>query len=219
LHELVMRAEREAERTSQRYKLAAQHRARKGLHQPSSRRPFGHTADWMNLVPHEAELLHEAALRLVAGESLTVICRDWTERGVPPSAGKPLWRQTTLKETLQSARMVGKREYDGLLIELTQVPAILPEPLWQQVCEKLGPRYTRMGRREGRPLSGLVRCGLCGLTLIGDTDKGTAVYVCKKRPAQPDACGGINVLAARLEARVNEEIIGFLNDKRRVEAV
>jgi len=79
LRELVARAEREAVRTSQRSKLAAQHRARKGLHQPSSRRPFGHTADWMNLVPHEAELLHEAASRIVEGESPSVICRDWTE--------------------------------------------------------------------------------------------------------------------------------------------
>jgi site-specific DNA recombinase len=219
LRELVARAEREAVRTSQRYKLAAQHRARKGLHQPSSRRPFGHTADWMNLVPQEAELLHEAALRLVAGESLSVICRDWTERGIRTSTGKPLWRHTTLKEMLQSARMVGKREYAGALIELHQVPAILPEHLWRQVCEQLGPRYTRMGRREGRPLSNIALCGLCGLTLIGDKDKGTPVYVCKKRPAQPGACGGITVLAAKLEARVNEEVIGFLNDKRRVEAL
>jgi site-specific DNA recombinase len=217
LHELVARAEREAMRTSQRSKLAAQYRARKGLHQPSSRRPFGHTADWMNLVPYEAELLHEAAWRVAAGESLFVICKDWMERGIPTSTGRPLWRHTTLKETLQSARMVGKREYDGVLIELHQVPAILPEHLWLQVREKLGPRYTRMGRRKGRLLSDLALCGLCGITLIGDKDRDTPVYVCQKRPAQPDACGGISVQAARLEARVIEEVIGFLNDKRRVE--
>jgi len=43
--------------------------------------------------------------------------------------------------------------------------------------------------------------------------------VCQKRPAQPGACGGITELAARLETRVNEEGIGFLNDKRHVEAL
>jgi DNA invertase Pin-like site-specific DNA recombinase len=80
LHELVARAEREARRTSQRYKLAARHRARKGLHQPSSKRPFGHTTDWHSLVPHEAELIHEAARRVVAGEPLFRICQDWTAR-------------------------------------------------------------------------------------------------------------------------------------------
>jgi DNA invertase Pin-like site-specific DNA recombinase len=46
LHELVARAERETGRTSERMKLMAKHRARRGLHQPSSKRPFGHTADW-----------------------------------------------------------------------------------------------------------------------------------------------------------------------------
>ena len=115
--------------------------------------------------------------------------------------------------------MVGKREYDGGLIKLHEVPAILPEQLWRQVCEKLGPRYTRIGRREGRPLANLAMCGLCGRTLIGDTDKGTPVYVCQKRPAQPGACGGITVVAARLEARVDEEIVSFLKDRRRVEGL
>jgi len=76
-----------------------------------------------------------------------------------------------------------------------------------------------LGRKEGRPLSNIALCGLCGITLIGDKDKGTPVYVCQKRPAQPGACGGVSVQAARLEARVSDEVIGFLNDKRRVEAL
>lgn len=219
LHELVARAEREAGRTSQRNKLAASHRARKGLHQPGSKRPFGHAVDWFSLVPHEAELLNEAALRVVAGESLSVICRDWTERQIPTSTGKALWRHSTLRETLLSARLVGKREYDGALIDLLDVPAILPEHLWRQVCEKLGPRYTRMGRREGRPLSNIALCGVCGLTLIGDKDDGTPIYVCKKRPAQRGACGGITVQSAHVEAKVDSEVVEFLNDKRRVEAL
>jgi DNA invertase Pin-like site-specific DNA recombinase len=219
LHELVARAEREARRTSQRCKLVAKHRARRGLHQPGSRRPFGHTADWRNVVPREAELLNEAAVRVVAGESLSAICRDWTGRGIPTSTGKALWRYSTLRETLLSARLNGKREYDGALIDLPEVPAILPENLWRQVCEVLGPRYTRTGRRESRPLSNIALCGICGLPLIGDNDGGTPIYVCRKRPAQPRACGGISVQSARVEARVDKEVVEFLNDKRRVEAL
>jgi site-specific DNA recombinase len=220
LHELVARAEREASRTSQRYKLAARHRARKGLHQPGSKRPFGHTVDWRSLVPHEAELLNEAALRVVAGESVFAIARDWTDRGIPTSTGKPLWRHSTLRETLLTARMVGKREYDGALIDLHEVPAILHEHLWRQVCEELGPRYARLGRRESRQLSNIAMCGLCGLPLIGDKDnKGTPTYVCQKRPAQPGACGGIQVQSVRVEAKVNSEVVDFLNDKKRVEAL
>jgi recombinase-like zinc beta ribbon protein len=124
-----------------------------------------------------------------------------------------------LRETLLTARMVGKREYDGTLIELHDVPAILPEHLWIQVCERLGRRYTRLGHRKSRPLSNIALCGICGMTLIGDVDEGTPIYVCKKRPAEPGACGGINVQSARLEATVNKEMVEFLNDKSRVEAL
>jgi site-specific DNA recombinase len=219
LHELVARAEREARRTSERMKLMVKHRARKGLHQRGSKRPFGHTVDWYSLVPHEAELLNEAAQRVMAGESISAIARDWTNRGIPTSTGKPLWRHSTLRETLLTARMVGKREYDGTLIDLPDVPAIMPEHLWRQVCERLGARYTRMGRRESRPLSTIARCGVCGLTLIGDKDKGVPTYVCKKRPAEPEACGGVTVRAENLEARVDIEVVDFLNEKRRMEVL
>jgi len=139
LHELAARAEREARRTSQRYKLAARHRARKGLHQPSPNRPFGHTDDLSKLVPHEAELIHEAARRVVAGEPLFRICRDWTARGIPTTTGVTLWRNDKLHYILTSARLVGKREYDDAVIDLPHVPAILDEQLWQRVRDKLTP--------------------------------------------------------------------------------
>jgi hypothetical protein len=70
LHELVERAEREARRTSKRYKLLAQHRARKGMHHPGNRRAFGHTKDYHGLVPDEAELLLEAAKAVAQGRVL-----------------------------------------------------------------------------------------------------------------------------------------------------
>jgi DNA invertase Pin-like site-specific DNA recombinase len=73
LHELVARAEREAERTSQRYKLVAQHRARKGLHHPSGRRAFGHTHDYRQLVVPEAEMLFQAAKEVDQGKATHAI--------------------------------------------------------------------------------------------------------------------------------------------------
>jgi DNA invertase Pin-like site-specific DNA recombinase len=219
LHELVARAEREASRTSQRYKLAAKHRARKGLHQPGSRRPFGHTVDWRSLVPHEAELLNEAALRVVGDQAVYAITRDWTARRIPTATGNTQWQHDVLRQMLLSARMVGKREYDGALIDLPDVPAILPEHLWRQVCEKLAPKRQRVGRRESRQLSNIALCGICGLPLTGDTDDGAFTYVCKKRPAEPGACGGISARAGLVDVRVDEEVVAFLNDRPRVEAL
>jgi site-specific DNA recombinase len=218
LHELVARAEREARRTSERMRLMARHRARKGLHQNGSRRPYGHTADWRSLVLHEAELLNEAAKRVAAGEAVFTIARDFTAQGVPTVTGNTTWQHDVLRQMLLSARMVGKREYDDAVIDLPEVPAILPEQLWQQVRDKLTPKH-RPGRRENRQLSNIVLCGVCGLPMIGDTDDGAKTYVCKKRPAEPEACGGVVVRAALAEAKVDREIVAFLNDRPRVEAL
>jgi site-specific DNA recombinase len=218
LHELVARAEREARRTSERMRLMARHRARKGLHQPGSRRPYGHTVDWTELVPHEAELLNEAAKRVAAGEAIFTIARDFTAREIPTATGKTTWQHDVLRQMLLSARMVGKREYDDALIDLADVPAILSEHLWQRVRDKLAPRQ-RQGRRENRELSNIVLCGNCGLPMIGNTDEGVRTYNCKKRPAEPGACGGVVVRAALADAKVDREIVAFLNDRPRVETL
>jgi DNA invertase Pin-like site-specific DNA recombinase len=218
LRELVARAEGESARTSQRAKLMAKHRARKGLHQTSSNRPFGHTVDWFGLVPQEVELIHEAARRVVEGESIHAICRDWTSRGVSTTTGVTRWSNDKLKYILTSARMVGKRKVEGRYVDLIDVPAILPEELWRQVCEKLATPEGRRRRRKARQLSNIALCGICGSTLIGDLESDTDVpiYVCKKRPAMPTACGGINVRAGGADARVDEEVVAFLNDEQRV---
>jgi DNA invertase Pin-like site-specific DNA recombinase len=218
LHELAARAEREAERTSKRYKLAARYRAKKRLHQNGSRRPYGHTTDWQSLVPHEAELLNEAATRVVAGEAVFTIARDFTARGIPTATGRTTWQHDVLRQILLSARMVGKREYDDAVIDLPDVPAILPEQLWQRVRDKLTPKQ-RSGRRENRELSNIVLCGSCGLSMVGDTDDGAKTYACKKRPAEPGACGGVIVRADYADAKVDRELVAFLNDKPRVKAL
>jgi site-specific DNA recombinase len=218
LGELVARAERESVTTSQRSKLMAKHRARRGLHQPSSNRPFGHTVDWSDLVPEEVELIYEAARRVLEGESIHAICRDWTSRGVSTTTGVTRWSNDKLTYILTSARMVGKRKVEGRYVDLIDVPAIVPENLWRQVCEKLTKSESRRRRRTSPQLSNIVLCGICGTRLVADieTGSGAPVYVCRKRPAAPKACGRINVRAAGADARVDNEVVAFLNDEQRV---
>jgi hypothetical protein len=45
------------------------------------------------------------------------------------------------------------------------------------------------------------------------------MYLCKKRPSQPGACGGIFILVSNLDAKVDQEIVAFLNDKQRAKAL
>jgi len=55
--------------------------------------------------------------------------------------------------------------------------------------------------------------------MIGNVDDGTRTYNCRKRPAEPRACGGIVVRAALVEAKVRRELVALLNDRPRVEAL
>jgi site-specific DNA recombinase len=219
LHKLVARAEREAERTAKRYKLAAQHRARKGLPQRGGLRPFGHTLDWSGLVPDEAELIHEAAQMIVAGKSPLYVSNLWNERGVPTVGPSGRWHHTVIRQMFHSARLVGKREHDGAIFELEGVPPILPEALWREVLAKLSPAYRTMGRRESRQCSNIALCSVCSLPLASNVEAGRPTYVCKKRPSVPGACGSVSISGSRLDDRVNRELVAFLQDKERAQAL
>lgn len=45
------------------------------------------------------------------------------------------------------------------------------------------------------------------------------MYLCKKRPSVPGACGGVVILVSNLDAKVNAEVVDFLNDKQRANAL
>ena len=220
LHELVARAEREAERTSRRYKLVAQHRARKGLHHPSGARPYGHTMDRRRLVDKEAKMLLQAAKAVDQGKAVGAIAAEWTKRGIPTVEGGTVWHHKVLTRILVDARMIGKREYDGALIDIEYMPPILPEELWRGVRRKLLENRPKRGPGESRELTNIAHCGVCGLPLTSQLDKGgPPIYICKKRPSQPGACGGIVVLVSKLDAKVDGEVVAFLNDKQRANAL
>jgi DNA invertase Pin-like site-specific DNA recombinase len=219
LHELVERAEREARRTSKRYKMAAQHRARRGLHHPTRMRPYGHTKDRRHLVEEEAEMLLQAAKAVDQGKAVGTIAAEWTKRGVPTIGGKAVWHHKVLRRILIDPRMIGKREYEGALIDIEYMPAILPEDLWRRVRAKLVESPAKKGRGESRELANIALCGVCGLPLVSQLDKAEPAYLCKKRPSQPGACGGILILVSHLDAKVDGEVVAFLNDKRRAQAL
>jgi DNA invertase Pin-like site-specific DNA recombinase len=219
LHELVDRAEREARRTSKRYKMLAANRARKGLHHSSNHRPYGHTKDRHHLVDVEAEMLFAAAKAVDQGMTVGGIAAEWTKRSVPTVEGGSVWHHKVLRRILIDPRMVGKREYEGALIDIPYMPPILPEELWRRVRRKVLDAHPTKGRGESRELTNIALCAVCGLPLVSQIDRAGPVYICKKRPSQPGACGGIVVLVAALDAKVDEEVVTFLNDKVRAQAL
>jgi site-specific DNA recombinase len=211
-------AESESEAISERVSLMHLNRARKGLVQRNSVRPFGHSDDWQELVPSEVQILHEAAERLFAGETSFAIAADFTERKVPKPNRNTLWNSNRLRTMLTSARMVGKREYGGNLYTLEGVPPIFDEATWEKLCAVLASRSVRSGPVETHLLSSIALCGICGRTLAYATSgrKSNPSYVCRPRFEGDKACRKISVSAPHAEARVNALVVEFLADTGRV---
>ena len=220
LFQLVDRAEREARKASERMKLAIKHRARKGLPHRGGNRPFGHSDTWQEILGDEAELIEKAAKAVDKGRPRrSRSARDWTKREIPTPTGKTLWEPKNVTYLLRSPRLVAKTECEGVLYDMPSVPPILDEELWLRVQAKLTGKR-RPGRREASLLSNLGLCSVCGLELVAGTENDlTKVYVCKKRPSVPGACGKVNVRRAKLDAKVTDEVVAFLRDKRRASAL
>ena len=219
LHTLAARAEQEAEQTSRRYKLVAKHRAQRGLHHASNYRPYGHTMDRCNLVDEEAARLLQAAKAVDEGKAVWAIADQWTKQGVSTVQGGQRWDAGVIRRMLVSARMIGKRDCEGTLINVAYMPAILPEELWRSVRAKLLDNRPKRGRRESRELSGIALCGICGLPFGAQMDRDKPVYLCKRRLSQPGACGGVVILVEALDAKVDGEVVTFLNDQRRAQSL
>ena len=98
-----------------------------------------------------------------------------------------------------------KREYEGTLIDIPYMPAILSEELWQRVRRKLLDAHPKKGRGESRELTNIALCGVCGLPLVSQVDRAGPVYICKKRPSQPGACSGVVILVSKLDGRFTEK--------------
>lgn len=173
-------------------------------------RPFGLDAASLQLVPAEAELIREAAERLLAGESLHAVVVDWNTRGVRTPGRKVApegrrWEVSSLRRMLLAPRIVGDRVHHGAVVGTGVIPPILGRDTWDRLRAVLeAPRGgANGGTIRKHYLTGLVRCGRCGAKLIARPDaRGTTRYVC----AQPRGCGGIAVAKANIEPLMTEAI-------------
>src|SRR5215472_8124398 len=74
-------------------------------------RVFGYRWDGgLVIVEDEGELIREAVHRMLNGEALNAICRDWNQRGIRTVEGNT-WGQRSLKRVLVSGRISGRRDY------------------------------------------------------------------------------------------------------------
>jgi DNA invertase Pin-like site-specific DNA recombinase len=182
-------------------------------------RPFGFQTDGLTIDPEEAELVREAARRVIAGESIRSICTDWNDRGIPTTTGRT-WNQTVMRRLLTAHSTAGLRELRGLVVPAIW-PAILDEATWRRTrAVLLDPdRRTNFVHVRRYLLTGFLTCGRCGAKLVARprSDKRRA-YVCARGP-KFSGCGQLGVLAEPLEEAVAAVLFARADSPRVVEAI
>lgn len=131
----------EAERTGERIARASQQRAQRGEWHGGPVPPYGYafTAPRatgevkrsLTVVPERAALVREAAERILAGQSLYRIRKDWNARGLHSAFGKP-WRSQAVRNMLVHGAAAGFNMRKGELFRGSWEP-ILDEQTWQRV--------------------------------------------------------------------------------------
>lgn len=156
-------AEHESARIGERVSMKHQANAKVGRAHGGGR-SFGYdrTAPGvLEIVPAEAELIREAAERILAGASLNSIVIDWNQRGIPTAGRAARWRPNSLSKVLRSGRIAGLREAGGEIIGDGEWEAILDRATWERVRSRI--THAPRGRRPRRALlAGFVYCAECG---------------------------------------------------------
>jgi len=208
---LVAQARMESENTSVRVTRAHEQMAKSGRPALGGTRAFGYNLSRETIIAEEADLIHEAVARVLAGEGITTICMDWERRGVKSPAGKA-WRQTPLRRILTNPMLSGQREYRGIATPGTWPPILTSDETAQVRAILLDPaRRNNMGNARSYLLSGFLRCGRCGGRLVS-RPRGDKVhrYICGKAPGTRN-CGKLARLAEPVEELVKEAVLIALN--------
>jgi site-specific DNA recombinase len=211
---LVAFAQMESANTSVRMKARQRELAEAGRPKLNGRRPFGMSADWKELVEEEAELIREAADRLLAGDSMRSICIDWKNRGVTTTYGNP-WQTTAFRRMMLQPRLWGERTHKGTVAGPGNFPAIIDKATGERVARALARPPSDLRRRRNL-LSGILRCGRCGAAMRVGTSAGVHKYRCSP---PPDGCGRVVVSKVPADEAVSEMVLYRLSSKEMVRAL
>lgn len=173
----------------------------------------------MSLVEAEADGLRRAAVMILDGSTLEAAATMLDEAGLPATPGQK-WDPKVLSRVLKSPRMVARRQHQGEIIGDAAWPAILDTKTWQRVRDELGRRQHFVAPYREHLLGGVARCK-CEAKLYAQVttrhgEKGPVVYSCKK---ERGGCGGVSIVADRLEERVVTEVGSWFATKEMADRI
>ncbi len=198
----------ESEHKAERQRAKHAELAAAGKGKGGGTRPFGFNEDRLTIREDEAELVREAAQRVLSGESLRSLFRDWNARGVKSPAGQP-WPKQSIRRMLLSPRIAGLRVHRGVVVTKAVWPAIISAEDHEALasiltaperdCRKEPPR------RKYLLSGGLVHCGRCAAALVArPNETGQRRYVCSR---DHGGCGGCFIMSEPLESFVAEAVL------------
>jgi DNA invertase Pin-like site-specific DNA recombinase len=203
-------AAEECRKLSQRMRRKKVEQAENGTLLGGGNRPFGFKADRFTHDQVEADLLREAASRVLRGERLLLIVRDWRERGIRSSTGIQ-WAVESLRVSLCNPRTAGLQVHRGEVVGEAAFEGILDRETWDQVTQALS-RKPRI-LTPHFPFNGIVRCGECGSFLTGWIKRQSLrerhFYRCSRWRGD---CGGVAVSGVPLEEYIFGLIKALAND-------
>jgi site-specific DNA recombinase len=204
----------EAERTAERVTRAKLQRAEQGLWHGGPFTPYGYryvtsaSGRGLELAVDEqaAALVREASRRVIRGDSLASICKDWNARGLRTVTGVP-WRSQGIRKMLVRASTAGMSERGGQLYP-GEWPAILTRKQWDAARTVLldPKRNNRTFRQIAKhyPLAGLMFCGVCDRQLVSNPLRGVPSFICS--PTGRGGCGKIRIQSDFVERFLIERI-------------
>lgn len=177
----------------------------------------------LRVIPAEADVIQQAARRVLAGESLRAVARSLNEQGATTTTGKP-WTGSALRKVLIRPATAGLRGSAGEVIGKGEWEPLLDEDTWRGVVAVLTDPSRRTTDRYARTYlgSGLYLCGVCGGPLTGNTTAGggpgnrRAAYRC--RAADRDGQSHVVRDVERLDAFVVNVIVERLSRLDALEA-
>lgn len=204
----------ESERMGERIRRKHEELADAGKISGGGSRPFGYLPDRITIDKSEAALIRKAAQRVLLGDSLRAICRDWNAAGVRTTMGSE-WRPNVLRRVLMSGRIAGRREHHGKVLD---GPAVWPAIINDATARRVRAALDAPGRRTYQSfmprsylLGGFLKCGVCGSLLRSrGRPHGARAYACKVGPGLGGK-GCVQVAAEPLEELVTAMVLQALD--------
>ncbi|MGC8633381.1 MAG: recombinase family protein [Candidatus Limnocylindrales bacterium] len=232
--QLVQFGRWESKAIGQRVARAARARAEQGRFHGGPP-AFGHRdgTAWREVEPREADAIRGAAERILAGDGVRSILRDWTAQGLLTRTGKP-WQHAAWRNMILSPRMAGLRVSHGVESSGVDpegrpwIAQILDEETWRalkRVLEDPARRRQNPGGQAKHLLTSVLRCGACFGPLRAKghaghkNGRGYWTYGCIKDWYHPTACGKVWIKGVLTDQYIEGVVLAALSDRSVVAAL